>query len=246
MGFGDIHGKARTDPRNPRATGVCDFGGEWCNLADLHKQMEWYGTSLKWTGWLVCAEHLDQPQPQLRPIRLPPDPVPVKNPRPESFVIDNTLQGFTQYVMWAGGQPLNFAVYLETGTGQPIVTNTGEKILIEVGSDGPALLAQLQSITNIPVPGTITGSNGMIAKASTSQTMIAAAATRSYIAIFNPCNVPMFVNIGAASAVAPSMLLGPGNCLFWATAQGGAVPTAAEIDVFCPIPGVPYYAYFSP
>src|SRR5262245_6754554 len=153
MGFADIAGKARLDPRRPKAYARCDFGGETTLLCDLHKQYEWAGTQLVWTGMLVCKEHLDKPQPQLKAIRLPPDPVPVKNPRPWNFSQIDRPSGFTQYVMWAGGTPLNYAVVLTDGNGNPILTSDGQEILIEIGSDGTALLAQLAEMSGIPVPG---------------------------------------------------------------------------------------------
>lgn len=36
----------------------------------------------------MCDECLDNPQPQLKPIILPADPVPVANPRPEPYALD--------------------------------------------------------------------------------------------------------------------------------------------------------------
>jgi hypothetical protein len=244
MGFGDIHGSAKVDPRNPRAFARCDFGGEWRNLHELHKQMEWLGTKLSWTGFLVCSEHLDRPQEQLRPIRLPPDPVPVLNPRFENFQAINRPIGLTTYVMWAGGQPLNFAVVLEDGNGNPILTDTGQPILLEVGSDADALLAQLQQMSGIPVPGNINNYSGTIAAQNVSQQAVAPNPARSYVAIFNPCTVPLGVNFGPATVgVPPSQTIGPGNCLFWATAQGLSQPNTGAIQVSGAWTGTPYYLF---
>ena len=41
-----------------------------------------------WTGFLVCRPCLDVPFELNRPLRLPPDPVPIKDPRVSTF--DNT------------------------------------------------------------------------------------------------------------------------------------------------------------
>lgn len=244
MGFGDIHGKAKVNPRAPRAFGRCDFGGETRNLHELRKQYEWAGTHLIWTGMLVCDEHYDDPQPQLKAIRLPPDPVPVKNPRPWNFSEIDRPSGFTQYIMWAGGQPLDFAVVLTDGNGDPIVTNTGQEILLEIGSDGTALLAQLAQMTGIPVPGNIVSYNTTIQSRNVPQQLAPAFAGRSYIAIFNPCTSPIGISTSSATiGVVPSITLGPGSCLFWATAQNFGAPYAGAISVIGDFPSCPVYCY---
>lgn len=244
MGFGDIHGKARVDPRKPRAFGASDFSGFVYNRKDLIRQMEWAGTSLIWTGMLVPACEADKPQPQLKAIRLPPDPVPVVNPRPLNFSTIDRPSGFTQYVMWAGGAPLNFAVVLDDGNGNPIVTNTGQEILLEVGSDGIALLAQLAQMTGIPVPGTVVSYNSTIQQQLVAQQLVPANPTRKYIAIFNPCTSPIGVSIGVATVgVPPSVTLGPGSCLFWATAQNFGQPYTGAMTVIGNFPSCSYYVY---
>lgn len=79
-------GRARVSPQNPASFGVCQRCGIWYNLKDLVFQHDWRGLKLQNTQLLVCTVTcLDKPSPQLRPIILPPDPVPVMNPRPENF-----------------------------------------------------------------------------------------------------------------------------------------------------------------
>ena len=39
---------------------------------------------------LVCRRCLDRPQQQLRAIVIPADPVPIKNPRTEPFLADES------------------------------------------------------------------------------------------------------------------------------------------------------------
>jgi hypothetical protein len=75
--------KPRIDPRNPEAVGQCDRGAHVVLRKDLKKEMVWRGDQLVWNGLLNCERHLDKPHPQDRSRRLPPDPVPVKDPRPE-------------------------------------------------------------------------------------------------------------------------------------------------------------------
>lgn len=66
----------------PEALGICDYTGFRFNHNDLVKQMEWRGNALVWTGFMVGRPFVDVPNEQARPPILPPDPVPVRLPRP--------------------------------------------------------------------------------------------------------------------------------------------------------------------
>lgn len=83
------------DCSNPNALGICDYTGFVFNRKDLVRQMEWRGNALVWTGFYVGKPYIDKPNEQLRPPILPPDPVPVKEPR---------LQQPTT-ITWSVGQP---------------------------------------------------------------------------------------------------------------------------------------------
>lgn len=83
------HGHAKVDASSPSAFGVCDRCGRLFNYRDLIKQFDWRGPRLMWLGIFVCREDLDKPQEQLRPIVLPPDPLPVLNPRPEAYAAED-------------------------------------------------------------------------------------------------------------------------------------------------------------
>lgn len=76
------HGRARVNPNNPQAFGICDGCNFQYNLVDLRFQFAWFGNTLKNTGYRVCRECYDVPNQQSRPRILPADPVPVMNPRP--------------------------------------------------------------------------------------------------------------------------------------------------------------------
>lgn len=78
-------GRARVDPTNPHTLGVCDRCSFTYNLCDLSWQYQWAGKQLQNRRILVCTTCMDIPQEQLRSIILPPDPVPVLNPRPEPY-----------------------------------------------------------------------------------------------------------------------------------------------------------------
>jgi len=86
------HGRARIDARRPVALAVCDRCQFLFNHSDLQWQMEWRGPKLQNIRLLVCQSCYDTPQEQLRTIILPPDPVPIANPRPENYVLaDNPV-----------------------------------------------------------------------------------------------------------------------------------------------------------
>jgi hypothetical protein len=76
-------GHAKLDPQKPTAFAICDRCGFLYCHRDLAFQMEWHGNVIRSTGHLVCPTCLDTPNPTLRPVKLPPDPVPVFNPRSE-------------------------------------------------------------------------------------------------------------------------------------------------------------------
>ena len=76
-------GRATVDPRNPNAFAVCDRCGFWYNHSDLHWQFAYAGNSLLNIKLLVCNRCLDVPYEFNRPIILGPDPMPIRDPRPE-------------------------------------------------------------------------------------------------------------------------------------------------------------------
>lgn len=47
--------------------------------------VQWQGTTLQNLGFLVCPACWDKPNPQLKTIILPPDPIPIWQPREEPY-----------------------------------------------------------------------------------------------------------------------------------------------------------------
>lgn len=90
----------RTDPNNPRAWGTDDRSGFVFNLGDMQWQFDWRGTQLANLRILTISPYLDTPQRQLGVVILPPDPVAVRNARPEPYPIDEIWPRLVQ-----GGQP---------------------------------------------------------------------------------------------------------------------------------------------
>jgi len=83
MGGFSPKGHARVDPAKPQAFGICDCCGFLYLRAELYGQVAWMGNQLRQTGFLHCSTCLDVPNPTVRPIKLPADPPPVFNPRPD-------------------------------------------------------------------------------------------------------------------------------------------------------------------
>lgn len=105
---------ARVNNRSPRALGICDrCGGLW-NHYKLRWQVEWAGSQIQNLRQLVCPECYDIPNEQLRSIIIPPDPVPIQNPRIEPFASDESSLLATQN-----------GLVITTQDGTPISINIG-------------------------------------------------------------------------------------------------------------------------
>jgi hypothetical protein len=87
MGYASRAGHAITNPQAPRAQGVCDRCGFWYQLHKLRYQYEWHGTQQINTRKRVCHICWDVSNPQMRARLMPPDPVPVYDPRPEPWLL---------------------------------------------------------------------------------------------------------------------------------------------------------------
>lgn len=78
-------GYARVNARSPSAFAICDRCGFRYNRTDLVWQLDWAGAQIQNKRILVCTRTcLDIPQEQLRAYALPPDPLPVPYPRPDT------------------------------------------------------------------------------------------------------------------------------------------------------------------
>jgi hypothetical protein len=83
---------AYADMRHPRAWGFCDRCGFRYLRDNLNWQFDYRGLQLQNLRLLVDHRCLDEPQPQLRPVIIGPDPVPIVDARPG---FQATQQGFT-------------------------------------------------------------------------------------------------------------------------------------------------------
>jgi len=75
--------RAPVDVWAPEPWGCCDrCGFRWLHR-ELAWQFDWRSTRLQNLRILVCPTCLDEPQPNgRRPVKVGPDPVPVRDPRP--------------------------------------------------------------------------------------------------------------------------------------------------------------------
>lgn len=90
------HGRARVSTRSPQAFAICDRCGFLFNHASLRWQYDWRGASMQNTRQLVCQTCLDRPQEQLRALVVPPDPMPIQNPRTQNYTAASVDERVTQ------------------------------------------------------------------------------------------------------------------------------------------------------
>jgi len=81
--------KHRTQPqfdaKSPRGLAICDGCGFMVQHTQLREKKDYRGgTTPVGLSLQVCASCDDVPQPYYRRLLLKPDPVPLKNPRPDS------------------------------------------------------------------------------------------------------------------------------------------------------------------
>lgn len=112
------HSRAYASSSRPQAWGNCDR----CNFTYIREKLQWQyqwnGTTLQNLRILVCQQCLDKPQVQLRTIIIPPDPIPILNPRPEPYAEE-------------------VVSYIITQEGSAFVTQDGSYFITEI-EDTPA------------------------------------------------------------------------------------------------------------
>ena len=112
----------KPDLNNIRPLGVCARCDFLYHLDELQWQMDYRGMQLQSLNFLVCERCYDVPNPQQKPIILPPDPESVLNARPFNYRNAN----------------VNF---LTTVIGDHLVTSTDVNMTTE--QDGDAMLDDL-------------------------------------------------------------------------------------------------------
>lgn len=81
------HGKyTKMSKRDPRGIARCDYSGLMVRQSDMIRQLEYRGTGLVWTGYLVNPKFADKPNPQNLTPLIKLDPTPIPNTRPDSII----------------------------------------------------------------------------------------------------------------------------------------------------------------
>jgi len=113
-------GHGRVSARRPQALAICDRCSFTFNRVDLKWQYQWAGVKLQNLRLLVCDQCLDRSQPQLKTIIIPPDPLPVLNPRPENYAVT---------------VPSDIATESSTFTGNDLTTEGGDNLVWEIADE---------------------------------------------------------------------------------------------------------------
>jgi hypothetical protein len=97
------------DEEHPQAWGICDRCGTLYCLRDLQWQYAINGLTTINTGFRVCETCVDNLNYQFQNIPLLADPMPVRNARPEPYMLDEvdylTTQDYSP-IATQDGQPL--------------------------------------------------------------------------------------------------------------------------------------------
>jgi hypothetical protein len=191
--------------------GGCDGCSEWYQLHELKPQFEYRGDSLEDTGFLYCWRCISQPQPQLKPIILAPDPVPVVNPRPEQAQaglggisgqlpyppLNGNQNGFAQ-VVGPQGSSITDPIRAELNPNQPFTSSA-------------QLLASAATGWGLPQPNTLIDRSGTITTPGTGQQIMGANPGRTYLLIYQPHSGVLAVaqNSAPTLGISASSLLPP-------------------------------------
>jgi hypothetical protein len=231
------HGRAQIDPRHPRALAVCDRCGGLVNHDTLQWQFRWRGPRLQNIRLLVCPPCYDTPNEQERTFVLPPDPVPIANPRPKNYVVaDNPVSPI-------GFNPINnFRPTSSLGANIGTLTQNG-------GLDAPFNFS----------PGRTWGMSAALAISSTGlQNTIGKAwnGDPTGVSLTMPSTAPLVLNIASSfTAYAPSdqafLRSGPADWVFqgsndgkgWTTLSSGTTAGTVGEILSVAVPTGAAYAY---
>jgi hypothetical protein len=226
-------GRARISMRRPRAIGESDRSGLWYNHAQLRRQFQWTGNELTDTGLLVGPDELDIPQDQFRSPILPPDPLPIINPRPSP----NTT-----------GVPI---------IGQPLPTTPGNfgfsqyvlnSSVVAYPMTKAGVLSLVAQYSGIPTPGLIMDRSTVIKPGNLSQPLFQAQPARNWMIFYNPSVTQTQLSLALMTTWGASyvnLILGPGEAYFWSTDQQLGQAYQGAVSIIALYPGVPFWAWES-
>jgi len=146
VGYGSKLGRASISSTSPQAAAVCDRCGFIYNHVNLRWQNDYRGRNLVNTRVLVCERCEDIPQAQLKPRVIPPDPVSIKNARPELYCQYETNTSTTQ------GNTIDFWTGIPVPGGDTRTTQDGNTRTTQATGEAPGGLDNTPG-TSFLVPG---------------------------------------------------------------------------------------------
>lgn len=159
MAYASKAGRAHANASNPQAFAVCDRCGIWNLRVALRPQWDWAGPSLTNLQLLVCSYCYDTPQEQKRSIVLPPDPVPINQPRVEPYLADSTDYRTTQ------GNSVDFWTGIPIPGGDTRITqNDDPRVTQQTGEPPGGLNQEPGTDPNMPGPIDIPPDNDEVPK----------------------------------------------------------------------------------
>jgi len=147
MAYASRQGRARVSSSSPQAAGQCDRCGFLYTHSTLIWQYDWRGATMQNLRLLVCRNCLDEPQSQLRAIVVPPDPMPIQNPRVPDYVTAETNTRYT-----SGQNTIDPNTGIPVPGGNVRITQDGNDRVTQQTGEPPGGLNQ-EPGTNPNVPG---------------------------------------------------------------------------------------------
>jgi hypothetical protein len=128
MSIGQLTGTATISNGLATSWGTCDRCGKLRDYCDLAWQTQWSGFQLINLRLLCCTVHagggcIDLPNETLRAIVLPPDPIPIQNPRPGFYRVEEDQA--SQAMPPDGSKRILF-----TEDGEAITTESGQYLTV--------------------------------------------------------------------------------------------------------------------
>jgi hypothetical protein len=153
------HSRTRVQPSAPAAFAVCDRCAFTYNHDRLQWQYEYAGPRLQNQRILVCDICLDIPQELNRPLRIPADPVPIRDPRSDLYA------PLMPYILTdPTGQEITDGTYSTTVIGNvpaagPSVVAAGSGGYTMADSSGNAMAVSGSAVASVGIPGIFQGSS---------------------------------------------------------------------------------------
>lgn len=109
------HGKyTKMHKNSPRAIARCDYSGLMVRHSELSRQMQYRGTGLVWTGYMVNPKFKDIPNAQNLTPLIKLDPVPIPDARPDSQIDAQTTVNSVTLDVSSGNITINAEVFFNT------------------------------------------------------------------------------------------------------------------------------------